>query len=134
MVTAVFCRKEKRWKVLKAELTALLIFGMIPAIILLVSDVLVMARDGENKAYYVDEQGWTELPDFVEQRKRVVELTDKMWYAPVTMNSTGVEVEQHEGLWHPVERRIVQDEIFYLMQHNEYGNSVNGVMVDSMAR
>ena len=98
---------------------------------LLVSDVLVMARDGENKAYYVDEQGWTELPDFVEQRKRVVELTDKMWYAPVTMNSTGVEVEQHEGLWHPVERRIVQDEIFYLMQHNEYGNSVNGVMVDS---
>lgn len=43
-----------------------------------------------------------------------MELTDKMWYASVTMNSTGVEVEQHEGLWHPVERRIVQDEIFIL--------------------
>ena len=98
---------------------------------LLVSDVLVMKRDGEARAYYVDAKGWTELPDFVEQRRQAAELSNKIWYAPVTMETTGVEVEQHEGLWHPVERRIVQNEIFYLMRHNEYGDSVGAVIVDS---
>lgn len=98
---------------------------------LLIGDVLVMKRSGEAKAYYVDAKGWTELPDFVEQRRQVAELSNKIWYAPVTMETTGVELEQHEGLWHPVERRIVQDEIFYLMVHNEYGDSVNSVIVNS---
>lgn len=98
---------------------------------LLISDVLVMKRGGEARAYYVDAKGWTELPNFVGQRRQTVELSNKMWYAPVTMDTTGVEVEQHEGLWHPVERRIVQNEIFYLMRHNEYGDSVGAVIVDS---
>lgn len=98
---------------------------------LLVRDVLVVKRDGEARAYYVDAKGWTELPNFVEQRRQAAELSNKMWHAPVTMESTDVEVEQHEGLWHPVERRIVQNEIFYLMRHNEYGDSVGAVIVDS---
>lgn len=98
---------------------------------LLVRDVLVLKRDGDARAYYVDAKGWMELPNFVEQRRQAAELSNKIWYAPVTMDTTGVEVEQHEGLWHPVERRIVQNEIFYLMRHNEYGDSVGAVLVDS---
>lgn len=96
-----------------------------------VSDVVVMQREGEAKAYYVDSFGFQELPDFVQERLHEAKMDRKRWFAPVTLDTDAVEIEQHEGLWHAVDKREIQDEIFYLMKHNEYGDSVAAVIVDS---
>ncbi|MDO5425153.1 MAG: DUF3849 domain-containing protein [Eubacteriales bacterium] len=96
-----------------------------------VSDVVVLQREGKATAYYVDSFGFQELPDFVQERLHEAEMDRKRWYAPVTLDSDAVEIEQHEGLWHSVDKREVGDEIFYLMKHNEYGDSVAAVIVGS---
>lgn len=96
-----------------------------------VSDVVVLQREGEAKAYYVDSFGFQELPDFVRERLHEAKMDRKRWFAPVTLDTDAVEIEQHEGLWHAVDKREIQDEIFYLMKHNEYGDSAAAVIVDS---
>ena len=96
-----------------------------------VSDVVVMQRDGQAKAYYVDSFGFKELPDFVRQRLHEAEMNRKREDSAVTLDTSGIEIEQHEGLWHTADKREIGDEIFYLMKHNEYGNSVAAVIVNA---
>lgn len=96
-----------------------------------VSDVVVMQRDGQTKAYYVDSFGFEELPDFVRQRLHEAEMNRKREDSAVTLDTSGVEIEQHEGLWHTADKREIGDEIFYLMKHNEYGDSVAAVIVNA---
>lgn len=96
-----------------------------------VSDVIVLQKDGKAEAYYVDSIGFQELTDFVQQRLHEAEMDRKRWFAPVTLDSDAVAIEQHEGYWHPVERLEEADEVFYLMKHNEYGDSVAAVIVNS---
>ncbi len=96
-----------------------------------VSDVVVMQRDGQTKAYYVDSFGFKELPDFVRQRLHEAEMNRKREDCAVTLDTSGIEIEQHEGLWHTADKREIADEIFYLMEHNEYGDSVAAVIVNA---
>ncbi len=96
-----------------------------------VSDVVVMQRDGQTKAYYVDSFGFKELPDFVRQRLHEAEMNRKREDSAVTLDTAGIEIEQHEGLWHTADKREIGDEIFYLMEHNEYGDSVAAVIVNA---
>lgn len=96
-----------------------------------VSDVVVMQRDGQAKAYYVDRFGFTELPDFVRQRLHEAEMNRRREDSAVTLDTSGIEIEQHEGLWHTADKREIGDEIFYLMKHNEYGDSVAAVIVNA---
>ncbi|MCC8101628.1 MAG: helix-turn-helix domain-containing protein [Clostridiales bacterium] len=42
-----------------------------------VSDVILMNQEGKTKAWYVDSIGFTELPEFVQERKDVVDLSRK---------------------------------------------------------
>ena len=37
-----------------------------------VSDVVIMNQNGDMKAYFVDRFGFQELPDFVEERKKIL--------------------------------------------------------------
>lgn len=96
-----------------------------------VSDVVVLQKEGQAKAYYVDSFGFRELPDFVRQRMHEAEMNRKREDSLITLDTTGVEIEQHEGLWHTVDKREIEGEIFYLMRHNEYGDSVAAVIVNS---
>lgn len=96
-----------------------------------VSDVVVMQRDGQTKAYYVDSFGFKELPDFIRQRLHEAEMNRKREDCAVTLDTSGIEIEQHEGLWHTADKREIADEIFYLMEHNEYGDSVAAVIVNA---
>jgi len=34
----------------------------------------------------------------------------------VTLDTSGIEIEQHDGLWHTADVREIKDEIFYLMK------------------
>lgn len=96
-----------------------------------VSDVIVTIKRGKAEAHFVDSIGFTELPDFVRQHLQEVEMNRKWKYAAVTIDTSGIEIEQHEGLWHAVDSRAIRDEIFYLMQNDTYGASVAGVIVNS---
>lgn len=96
-----------------------------------VSDVVVIQRNGEAKAYYVDSFGFKELPDFVKQRIQEAEMNRKREDSMITLDTTGVEIEQHEGLWHTVDKMELENEIFYLMRHNEYGDSVAAVILNA---
>ncbi|WP_373249821.1 DUF3849 domain-containing protein [Mediterraneibacter gnavus] len=53
-----------------------------------VSDVVVMRKNGESKAYYVDSFGFTELPEFIHERLRLQEVSveekrEQKGYLPV---------------------------------------------------
>lgn len=53
-----------------------------------VSDVVVMRKSGESKAYYVDSFGFTELPEFIHERLRLQEVSveekgEQKGYLPV---------------------------------------------------
>lgn len=96
-----------------------------------VSDVLILHKDNQTKAYYVDSFGFHELPDFVRQRMREAEMNRKREDSVITLDTTGVEIEQHEGLWHTVDKMEIENEIFYLMRHNDFGDSVAAVILNS---
>ncbi len=96
-----------------------------------VSDVIVIQKDGEAKAYYVDEVGFTELPEFIQQRLREFRMICKREDSEITMDTYEVEVEQHDGYWHAVDSVEILDEIFFLMESNDFGDSVAAVIVDS---
>ncbi len=96
-----------------------------------VSDVVVMQKDGQTKAYYVDSFGFSEVPGFVQQRLHEAQMIQKREDSIVTLDTTAVEIEQHEGQWHTADKMEIGGEIFYLMRHNEYGNSVAAVILNS---
>lgn len=96
-----------------------------------VSDVVILQKDNQTKAYYVDSFGFRELPDFVRQRMHEAEMNRKREDSLITLDTTGVEIEQHEGLWHTVDKMEIENEIFYLMRHNEFGDSVAAVILNS---
>lgn len=96
-----------------------------------VSNVVIVQKDNQTKAYYVDSFGFRELPDFVRQRMHEAEMNRKREDSVITLDTTGVEIEQHEGLWHTVDKMEIENEIFYLMRHNEFGDSVAAVILNS---
>ena len=96
-----------------------------------VSDVIIMQRNHQAQAYYVDSFGFKELPEFVLQRQKEVEKERAREDSLVNEDTTGLEVEQHEGTWHTVEAREIGDEMFYRMEHDTYGDSVSSIIVNA---
>ena len=72
-----------------------------------VSDVVVMRKNGESKAYYVDSLGFTELPEFIHERLRLQEVFNTQDVRE-TVEEKG---EQKEYL--PVYQQTLQ----YAMEH-----------------
>ncbi|MCD7883046.1 MAG: DUF3849 domain-containing protein [Lachnospiraceae bacterium] len=92
-----------------------------------VSDVVVMAGDGEAKAYYVDSIGFTELPDFVQERRT---LWEQQW-REVTEFTDSIELDGHDGTWHTSSQIELMGEPIFLMEHNEFGSDVAKVAVNA---
>lgn len=99
-----------------------------------ISDVIVLNRDGVLSAYYVDSLSFQELKDFLPQLSTEnLAKADEMIYpieGPITMDTKGIEVEGHEGTWHPVEMQELNGRQFFLLEHETYGDSVAKVIVD----
>lgn len=91
-----------------------------------VSDVIVLQEEQRMKAYYVDSFGYRELPDFLRQRQEMLN-TDSM----IKNRTGGIAVEGHFGTWHTVEVREIAGESFFRMEHDEYGNTVAGIIVNA---
>ena len=60
------------------------------------SDVVILKRDGEMKAYYVNDIGFLELPEFVDQRAEV--LQEKNSECVRKQDKSGKEQEEPEKI------------------------------------
>lgn len=72
-----------------------------------VSDVFVMRKNGESKAYYVDSFGFTELPEFIHERLRLQEVSNTQ-----DVKETVEEKGEQKG-YLPVYQQTLQ----YAMEH-----------------
>ena len=90
-----------------------------------VSDVVIIKKDGELTAHYVDSFGYQELPDFPRQRKGT---------AQVDKDTKGLLVEGHFGTWHTAETREIMGAPFFRMEHDTYGNTVAGIIVNEKGK
>ena len=77
------------------------------------SDVVILKRDGEMKAYYVNDIGFRELPEFIEQRAEVLRETNSGLV--VKQDKFGKEQEEPEKIR---EDRTITETI----QSNEHSN------------
>ena len=91
-----------------------------------VSDVIVLQEEQGMKAYYVDSFGYRELPDFLRRRQEMLNTDDL-----ITNQTRGTAVEGHFGTWHTVEEKEIAGETFFRMEHDEYGDSVAGIIVNT---
>lgn len=59
-----------------------------------VSDVVILKRDGELTAHYVDSFGYQELPEFVEQRQKIQEIqAEQKTYPPLYLSDLSYAAE-----------------------------------------
>ena len=61
-----------------------------------VSDVIVINRTAETKAYYVDSFGFEDLPDFVQQRMEILENNHTRAYPPVYKGTLAQAMEERD--------------------------------------
>ena len=61
-----------------------------------VSDVIVINRTTETKAFYVDSFGFEELPDFVQQRMEILENNHTKAYPPVYIGTLAQAMEERD--------------------------------------
>lgn len=95
-----------------------------------VSDVVIVNRDGDMKAYYVDSFGFTDLPDFVRQRQEVLGIESTESHLDVGETSSCISFYVAECSEFPVLGEFHQDltleqafEIFDQIQ----GSRMNGI-------
>ena len=91
-----------------------------------VSDVILLNRDGQVQAYFVDSLGFPELPDFVRQRQEVLEPKAPV---QVTERTSGFSIKGHKGTWHTIDQIELEGEQFFLMEHDEFGNETACIAV-----
>ena len=97
-----------------------------------VSDVVVLKKDGELTAHYVDSFGYQELQEFIEQRKKAQEIQmEEKQAGQIGPETKGLSVEGHFGTWHTAEVKEIAGETFFRMEHDEHGDTVAGIIVDA---
>ena len=95
-----------------------------------VSDMVVMQRDGEARAYYVDSFGFSEIDEFVEQRQRITQKQHRIEDAYINADSLGIIVDGHEGPWRTIEGKEIGGEMFNLMEsQEEYGDEAANILL-----
>lgn len=86
-----------------------------------VSDVVVFHKNGVDTAYYVDSFGFAEVPEFLR-----VQALEKI----ISMKSEQITVSQHVGTWHPIKEQEIDGRMYFLLEHDTYGDEVASVIVD----
>ena len=80
-----------------------------------VSDVLVLNREGEITAYYVEKEGFTVIAGFI----RIGSSG-----ALLTFETTNFHIEGKAGSWLVLDTLIIDGREFFLMEHMEYGRKI----------
>ncbi len=92
-----------------------------------VSDVVVLHENGRDTAHFCDSIGFAEMPQFLHPEPALTATVENA----VTMETSGLEVEQHYGTWHSIDSREIGGKDYFLMEHDEFGDEAACVIVDS---
>ena len=90
-----------------------------------VSDVLALNRNGEINCYYVDENYPQYLAGFIR-----INTSGTL----ITMDTENYQIDGKNGNWMATDTIIIDGEQFYLMEHQKYGNQVQGVILDAYGK
>lgn len=84
-------------------------------------------------ADYVVDSNPTALDRFIGQARQEMQkqFMQQEERELVSEESKELAVEGHFGTWHTVEAQEIQGEMLYLMEHDEYGNLVAGIIVNA---
>lgn len=75
-----------------------------------VSDVVIMKRNGEMKAYYVDDVGFSELPEFTKQREQIIDRSND---SPVYAGTLEQAVRQKDADAYLDSRKLNIDSVIF---------------------
>jgi hypothetical protein len=87
-----------------------------------VSDVLVLTDAGDTKAYYIDKNDFIILDGFLKK----VEGTGNA----LAMDMEGVVIDGKAGTWTVIDVTTVEEQDFFLMEHEKYGSQAAYVVLD----
>ena len=78
--------------------------------------LVVLDKRGQCKGILCGQYGICRITGLILQRQHEVKMNHKREDSAVTLDTSGIEIEQHDGLWHTADVREIKDEIFYLMK------------------
>lgn len=90
-----------------------------------VSDVLVLNKEGELTAYYISEDYLTPIEGFIRINTSG---------ALISMETVNYHLENRKGSWMATDYIIIDGKQFFLLEHEEYRNSVPGVVLDAYGK
>ena len=64
-------------------------------------------------------------------RNEMKQLEKEKQAGQIVPETKGISVDGHFGTWHTAERKEIAGETFFRMEHDEYGDTVAGIIVDA---
>lgn len=86
-----------------------------------VSDVLVLNKNGEVTAYYIEKEGFTMIAGFIRNGS---------CGALISYDTTDFHIKGKEGSWLAYDSIMIDGKEFFLMEHTTYGKDAANVVLD----
>ena len=90
-----------------------------------IGDVLILDKNGEAAAYYLEKEGFTVLAGFIRNGSSST---------LISLATTNFHIEGKEGSWLAFDNLVVEGKEFFLMEHTAYGKNAAWVVVDGTGK
>ena len=90
-----------------------------------IGDVLILDKNGEAAAYYLEKEDFTVLDDFIRN-----DSSNTL----ISLATTNFQLEGKEGRWLAFDNLVVEGKEFFLMEHTTYGKNAAWVVVDGTGK
>ena len=90
-----------------------------------IGDVLILDKNGEAAAYYLEKEGFTVLAGFIRNGSSST---------LISLATTNFHIEGKEGSWLAFDNLVVEGKEFFLMEHTIYGKNAAWVVVDGTGK
>ena len=90
-----------------------------------VSDVIVVNKESELSCYYIDEEHLRRISGFIQLNPTG---------AVINIDTKDYEISGKKGKWRTADTLIIDGKQYYLLEHQEYGSQVSGVILDSYGK
>ncbi len=90
-----------------------------------IGDILILDKNGEASAYYLEKEGFTVLDDFIRNGS-----SNRL----ISLDTTNFQIEGKEGRWLAFDNLVVEGKEFFLMEHTTYGKNAAWVVIDEMGK
>ena len=90
-----------------------------------IGDVLILDKNGEAAAYYLEKEGFTVLAGFIRNGSSST---------LISLATTNFHIEGKEGSWLAFDNLVVEGKEFFLMEHTTYGKNAAWVVVDGSGK